>query len=457
MLIKFAISCVLISFCFSPCVSAQSQDPPSEEDQKPRIVNRIYNDVSEKNRWEIEAAYPELRLKGDKIEEGVSRLAKTRVMGQVNEFKKEMSGFTAEDRKNLPRGVNYELSISYNIEYLGDDFVSINFGRSEYTGGAHPNHLSFTINYDLTSEKELKLTDLFKENTNFLDIISKNSIEQISEKQDEFKDIDWIREGAGPKINNFQSWNITRKGLKFSFDPYQVGPYAIGGFETIVPYQKFEFKVQSPLFYRVSTVSYINGNPPNWCRNGLFTKQNTDFSIANVKGEKNERAYFHKDDGDCPNGSNCRRTSYLITGDEVISSAEYEGFVCVWYQPKKGSETVGWIRKERLSVASNTSPNFNWIGEWSYAENTIRFIPRKIVNNYLIKGEAFWRGVGDNIHIGELDFSGTSKNGKLEAGDGTDKYDCQVKMQRIGKYLIVSDNKMCGGVNVSFDGVYVRK
>ena len=115
------------------------------------------------------------------------------------------------------------------------------------------------------------------------------------------------------------------------------------------------------------------------------------------------------------------------------------------------------MKKEKLAVEPKSKGEAVWIGEWSYGENSIRFNPAKLVGSYMIKGEAFWRGLGDNIHIGELDFSGSPKNGKLEAGDGTHKYDCQVKMQRVGKYLLVSDNKMCGGVNVSFDGVYTRK
>jgi hypothetical protein len=43
-------------------------------------------------------------------------------------------------------------------------------------------------------------------------------------------------EGAGPKIDNFHSWNITPVGLKITFDRYQVGPYVAGEHEVVVPY-----------------------------------------------------------------------------------------------------------------------------------------------------------------------------------------------------------------------------
>ena len=45
-----------------------------------------------------------------------------------------------------------------------------------------------------------------------------------------------VESGAGPKPENFRNWNITPAGLKFSFDPYQVGAYAAGPHEVIVPY-----------------------------------------------------------------------------------------------------------------------------------------------------------------------------------------------------------------------------
>ncbi len=453
----------LIYVCFLALIAsinlfAQSQDPPTEEDLKRKIIIREYTDVSDAKRWEIKAQYPELILPGGLSHEGFRIAAKEVAMKEVETFKKNMGEFTDEDRSFLPDGVNYTLDVGYSIEFKNEDFVSISYGISDYSGGAHPNHWTITLNYDLKNNKALKLTDLFKPKSNFLSFISSESIKQITKAQGEFADADWIEKGAGKDIKNFESWNITKAGLKFYFDPYQVGPYAAGGFETIVPYKKFKSDMQSSEFYRIETVSYTNGNPSNWCRNGLFTDEDGEYRIAQVKGNKNERTYFYGDEEDCPDGENCRQKAYLIAGDEVIVSKTYGDFSCVWFQPAKGNETVGWIQTARLTEKAPVKPgNIDWIGEWTFYDNSIKFIPTRTNGKYLIKGNAFWKGVGDNIHIGELDFSGTPEKHKLEAGDGEDQYDCRVKMQRVGKYLIVSDNKMCGGVNVTFDGVYIKR
>ncbi|NNE99870.1 MAG: DUF3298 domain-containing protein, partial [Pyrinomonadaceae bacterium] len=285
---------------------------------------------------------------------------------------------------------------------------------------------------------------------------------QITEKQGEYADSDWIKRGAGAKLENFKSWTITEKGLKFTFDPYSVGPYAAGDFESIVPFEKFSREMRGDKFYPVSFASYVDGNPPNWCRNGHFPSYNVEFGLAKVAGRRGEtkrRAYFYKDGDNCPNGANCREKKYVIPGDEVIVARTNGDYSCVWYQPRRGNETVGWLKTTDLVL--NKAPikpgRINWAGNWVFGKSNIKLTRENTPGVFLIKGDALWQGLGDNVHIGELDFAGTPKGSRLEAGTGTDKYDCRVRMQRLGRYLIVSDNKNCGGVNVTFDGVYIRK
>ncbi len=452
-LVALAATALLVLTAFP-----QSQDPPNPDELKRQIIKRHYSDISDSARWEIKAVYPALQLDGGRLAEEFNKVAKETVMKHVTDFKKIMSEFSENDRKNLPKGVSYSLTIGYTVEYLGDEFVSVYFWRSDYTGGAHPNSWSFVLNYDLEKSRIVELKDLFKPDSGYLDFISKKSIEQIAKKQGEYADRDWIGRGAGAKLKNFANWNATKKGLRFTFDAYQVGSYAEGPYETFIPFESFPQEMQGTAFYYAALASYIGGNPPNNCRGGLYTAQDVEFKVARVKGRKNARAYFYGDDNDCPDGKNCRQKAYVIAGDEVIVARSYGEFSCAWYPPKKGFETVGWIRTNQLAFENQKSVDpRSWAGEWFYAENSIKLIPGKTPGSFFIKGNAFWKGVGDNVHIGELDYSGSPKGDTLRVGAGKDKYDCRVKMWRLGKYLLVTDNKMCGGVNVSFDGVYIRR
>ena len=445
-------------FLLSGLTSSQTQEDPIKEDLKRRIIKRHYNDISDSARWEVKAVYPELRLKGDKPADGFSTVAKDAAMKRIAKFKKNMAEFTAEDRKFLPKSTNFYAEISYSIEHLDDELVSVKYWQSEYTGGAHPNSWSFTLNYDLKNERVIALSDLFKKNSSFLRVISENSIAQIKKKQVTNYDPDWVKRGAGEEIKNFGSWNITKKGLKFTFDAYQVGSYAEGPYESLVPYEKFGIDAQDKVFYKVAAVSYIDGNPPNWCRNGHFPRESIEFKLARVTGKKRSRAYFYDDRDTCPDGKNCRKKSYVIPGDRLIVSHKYGNKVCSWYQPRKGNETVSWILASKLDIYSpNKKPLLNkWLGNWKSNGNNLNIKRDKKVRTLSIKGNAFWRGLGDNIHIGEVNHKGVPKGNKLEFG-GTDKYDCRVKMQLVGNLLVVSDNMNCGGANVTFSGVYSRR
>lgn len=202
-------------------------------------------------------------------------------------------------------------------------------------------------------------------------------------------------------------------------------------------------------------------DPENWCRNGLFPRTGGDYKIAKIKGGKTEKIYFYEDiRDDCPANKNCRSKSYLIPNDEIIVSKTYENFVCGWFQPRKGSETVGWIPSENVEYVAEKS-NFAvgaWLGEWNYYDNSIEIAESKTADFFDVTGSALWKGLGDNVHVGELEETVKPRADELKIGENAaDEYDCKAAMRLIGRYLIVSDNLQCGGVNVTFSGVYQKK
>lgn len=210
-----------------------------------------------------------------------------------------------------------------------------------------------------------------------------------------------------------------------------------------------------------AVLAQLEGNPENWCRSGFFPRESENYSLATIKGKKAEKVYFY-DDGekDCPNGKNCRRKSYVIPNDEVIVSRRFAGFACAWYQPKKGAETVGWLPLDKLEFDETAAAveKKAWTGTWSYYDNEIKIAATEKPGIFKITGNAFWKGIGDNVHIGELDGDAKLVETNLKYGeDDEDEYACRVTLRLAGKFLIVSDNLNCGGANVSFSGVYRKK
>jgi hypothetical protein len=197
-----------------------------------------------------------------------------------------------------------------------------------------------------------------------------------------------------------------------------------------------------------------SGNPPNFCRNGGFASDAAEFRTARVVGAKGSRAYFHGDeDEDCPSAK-CRKKAYLIPGDKVIVSRSLGDWLCAWYQPSKGGETVGWIPAHRLSVAETLkSLPSAWLGKWEFYYQTLDIGRDARTGLLRVEGVALWKGFGDNIHTGAVSGAARPEGNVLVVEEDI----CRVNLRLVGAYLVVTDNSDCGGMNVRFDGVYRKK
>lgn len=203
-----------------------------------RFVNKVSAETNKPKMFEIKTEYPELSGVDAATAANFNRLVKNLVTRETGEFRKNMMAQTAEDIKFAKeRGVNNYLEINYIVEFADDRLISISFMNSTYEGGAHPNSHSQTINFDLQTGREIKLSDLFKPNSNYLKAISDYSIKALKKKTGEMSDDEWIATGAGAKAENFDSWNIKRTGILINFDPYQVAAYAAGPQDVFIPFE----------------------------------------------------------------------------------------------------------------------------------------------------------------------------------------------------------------------------
>ena len=209
-----------------------------------KITNKQINESFKAKRLDVSAEYPELTGSANVF--GFNQIVRTRVAKEIAAFKKDTLGMSAEDLKMLPQGINNYIEVSYTVEYADNDLISISFLEATFTGGAHPNGNYFTITYDLKNGKELKLAELFKPSAKYLDTISAYVIRDLQSRKipDSSENMglaqDIFEDGAKPTAENYRNWSITKKGLMFTFDPYQVGPYAAGPQFIIMPYAKLK-------------------------------------------------------------------------------------------------------------------------------------------------------------------------------------------------------------------------
>ena len=204
------------------------------------LVSKQVKESNKKLMYEIAAQYPQFSGGNNPNFEKFNQFVRGTVMKKVTEFKKDMAPKEGEEPR--PEGsMGSDLTIAYKIALAQDDLVSIQFDvGSYYQGAAHPNSYTEVVNYDLKNGKELKLSDLFKPGAKYLQPISSYCIADLKKQQatDKGKALtdSEINSGAAPVAKNYQSWQITRKGLGINFDAYQVGPYAAGPQFVLVPY-----------------------------------------------------------------------------------------------------------------------------------------------------------------------------------------------------------------------------
>ncbi|WP_298952168.1 hypothetical protein [uncultured Methylobacterium sp.] len=170
----------------------------------------------------------------------------------------------------------------------------------------------------------------------------------------------------------------------------------------------------------------------------------------------------------------CRERAYLVPGDGVILGERRGAWICATYRGDRDDMgRTGWVSAEAVAVETSSAVSVEgWLGTWTRAEAQIRVTPGGRPGTVSVDGGATWGG-GDpdraargGIHTGEIagtvapkgdaaSFAmGESETLPVERGDPAD---CKVWLRRLGPWLVVDDNLACGGVNVTFRGVYRRR
>ena len=198
--------------------------------------------IKEKNKelnYEIDVSYPQVTGGNNPNFEKFNQLVRAIVTKKVAQFKNDIK--PKEGDEAPPEGsMGSDIGIGYEVALARDDLISIEFDVADYyQGAAHPNTYTETLNYDLKNGKQLKLSDLFKPGSKYLQALASYSIADLK-KQSKAKDDalpdDEIQNGAAATAQNYRSWKITKKGLGINFDAYQVGPYAAGPWSVVVPF-----------------------------------------------------------------------------------------------------------------------------------------------------------------------------------------------------------------------------
>ncbi len=156
----------------------------------------------------------------------VDKFIVNQVMQRVQLFEQEV--FMQERRRE--ERWPYDMNVAFEIEYYSDNYLSMVFSESKFLGGANYIDNMFTVNVDVINGKILSFSDIFRDNSDYLQRLSKISFAKLNDREvyTNLFDEKWITEGTAPTTDNFQNFTLTEEYLVLRFKEYQVGPQAVG-------------------------------------------------------------------------------------------------------------------------------------------------------------------------------------------------------------------------------------
>jgi len=183
----------------------------------------------------VRVSYPQINNVGKALTpsaQGFNRRVLTLVQKAVKDFSPGPAGRSS-------------FEMNYDVLLAVDDLISVELSEDSYSGGAHPDSGFYAVTYDLSGNKELKLEDLFKPDTDYKTAIAKYVVADIDKRADALEQEDAKREGRKPsprdgsiisidELSEISNWGVTPGGLVVYFD----FPHAIAVFDrNVVPYR----------------------------------------------------------------------------------------------------------------------------------------------------------------------------------------------------------------------------
>jgi hypothetical protein len=178
----------------------------------------VSNEVQLENEllhYRVSVTYPQLEgttaLPIRNFNKHIEQLASKQYQWILNPSREDLRYY----KQKHPEAFN-TLSLDYEVVLASDSFLSIYFKGYGYgIGAAHAVQYSFVINYDFAANRFLKLSDIFKPGAKYLKFISEYCIDQLSRGEHG----NYLsKDNLAPMASNFESWNLTKEGIRFNFD-----------------------------------------------------------------------------------------------------------------------------------------------------------------------------------------------------------------------------------------------
>lgn len=140
-----------------------------------------------------------------------------------------------EENNLLPN--SWVIELEGKQESKTENTLTILISNYSYLGGAHPNSYQTYLNFNQKTGELIQLEDI---------IIDQEAVLRIAEQQfrttyDIFPDAPLTNAGLfEKKLVLPENFAITKKGLMFLYNPYEIGPYVAGYYQFTIAWESLE-------------------------------------------------------------------------------------------------------------------------------------------------------------------------------------------------------------------------
>mgnify|MGYP001408479587 FL=1 len=205
---------------------------PSADTLEIKTLN--YNKSTADSSIFISIDYPQITgSKNSSVEQKVNNFLEEEFKQSIAWYEEIQSD--SSNYEDMNYDMQYSFETGFQVQYNSEKFVSIVLNHYQFTGGAHGNYFALGYNIRMSDGKILTLKDIIKSDS--FDILTDECEQAILEAYQASTLMEAGLFDDEIVIEDDQDFYITPTALVLQFDPYEIGPYAMGEIIAEIPFE----------------------------------------------------------------------------------------------------------------------------------------------------------------------------------------------------------------------------
>lgn len=159
------------------------------------------------------------------------------LVSDAENYAEEVKAIAKADQES---GVTYSTGIRFTPFRVDCRVLSLVALNTYYLGGVHPGSNAAALNFDTATGEQIYLRDMLL-NEDAVSELEARILENLAAQESEAQ---FLFEGYAQTVADHlrgvtaENWYLTEDGICFSFDPYDIAPYAAGYITVELPYEE---------------------------------------------------------------------------------------------------------------------------------------------------------------------------------------------------------------------------